>query len=361
LLICVAVNLFPCSARFRFRYIASPYLIGGFKFDLRVYVLVPTFCPFTAYVHTKGLARFSTFKYDLSSLDNNYSHLTNTSLNKKSKALASNKDIVGSGSKWTFERLFEYMSASPRNVDTQALWTRIKEMVLLTLLPVVESVPSDRRCWELFGFDVLVDADLRPWVLEVNRSPAMAVTTPADVAVKPHMLTDMFEIIGLDHAHIVNSSSSPSSSSSSSSSASSSSSSSSAASSASASSSSIPSVMEQGNIGGFELIFPFNKRVEKAAARLAAVHKKHNVAVGVGIGATSKASTKAIHRFQSVVIDSLHKRRQRQQQQLSHEANGDVDEGDENDNENEKDEEWDEEEPEQAHSSFATHTAAVGV
>jgi len=40
------------------RYIASPYLIGGFKFDLRVYVLVPTFCPFTAYVHTKGLARF---------------------------------------------------------------------------------------------------------------------------------------------------------------------------------------------------------------------------------------------------------------------------------------------------------------
>ncbi len=42
-------------------------------------------------------------------------------------------------------------------------------------------------CFELFGFDVLVDDALKPWVLEVNLSPSLSVESNLDFAVKTEM------------------------------------------------------------------------------------------------------------------------------------------------------------------------------
>ena len=35
-------------------------------------------------------------------------------------------------------------------------------------------IPNCVNSFELFGFDVLVDEDLRPWLIEVNSSPSLA-------------------------------------------------------------------------------------------------------------------------------------------------------------------------------------------
>lgn len=66
------------------RYIDNPLLIGGKKFDLRLYVLVTSFRPLKAYLFTQGFCRFCTVKYDTSvtELDNMYVHLTNVSVQK---------------------------------------------------------------------------------------------------------------------------------------------------------------------------------------------------------------------------------------------------------------------------------------
>lgn len=66
------------------RYIDNPLLIGGKKFDMRLYVLVTSFRPLKAYLFKLGFCRFCTVKYDTSvtELDNMYVHLTNVSVQK---------------------------------------------------------------------------------------------------------------------------------------------------------------------------------------------------------------------------------------------------------------------------------------
>ena len=51
------------------RYIERPYLIGGKKFDIRIYALVVSYVPLVVYVHRNGFCRFSNFQYSTNSKD----------------------------------------------------------------------------------------------------------------------------------------------------------------------------------------------------------------------------------------------------------------------------------------------------
>lgn len=67
------------------KYIESPLLIGGKKFDLRLYVLVTSFRPIRAYLYRRGFCRFCSAKYDRSThqMDNMLVHLTNVAIQKQ--------------------------------------------------------------------------------------------------------------------------------------------------------------------------------------------------------------------------------------------------------------------------------------
>jgi tubulin polyglutamylase TTLL2 len=48
------------------------------------------------------------------------------------------------------------------------------------------------------GFDIMVDEKLKPWLLEVNSSPAMSMDGVADSKVKPELLKDTFRLLNFE-------------------------------------------------------------------------------------------------------------------------------------------------------------------
>lgn len=58
-------------------------------------------------------------------------------------------------------------------------------------------VPHSTNCFDLIGFDILIDEELKPWLLEVNMSPSLACDAEIDVQVKAPLMCDILNIIGV--------------------------------------------------------------------------------------------------------------------------------------------------------------------
>ena len=72
------------------RYIDNPYLIGGVKSDMRLYVLVTSFSPLTVWIYRQGFARFSMSRFSMKKKDvaNVGIHLTNVAVQKTAEGYA---------------------------------------------------------------------------------------------------------------------------------------------------------------------------------------------------------------------------------------------------------------------------------
>lgn len=66
----------------------------------------------------------------------------------------------------------------------------------MTLLPLGEHVPkTDAKCFELYGFDILLDDALRPWLIEVNFSPSLGGDSTTDQTVKEGLIEDVIDTL----------------------------------------------------------------------------------------------------------------------------------------------------------------------
>lgn len=53
------------------------------------------------------------------------------------------------------------------------------------------------NCFEILGYDVLIDSELKPWLLEANLSPSLTPDSPLDLKLKAQVVSDAFTLIGM--------------------------------------------------------------------------------------------------------------------------------------------------------------------
>jgi len=196
------------------QYIPDPLLIEGYKFDLRIYCTVTSCMPvIRAFQHKQGIARFCTQKYSRPNKDNmgdQFMHLTNYAVNKKN---GGEKEEGNVGTKWSLEKLKEYLKDQGR--DIEKLERDLGDVVSKTLLSIQPNLAQEYsayfsnegtmnqggggyRCFEILGFDIMLDSSLKPWVIEVNHSPSFHCDSPLDQAVKHQVIQESLRLASID-------------------------------------------------------------------------------------------------------------------------------------------------------------------
>ena len=171
------------------RYIDKPLLVGSKKFDLRIYVLVTSYRPLKVWLSSLGFARFCNTKYtsDQGDIDNMEMHLTNVAVQKKSDDYNTEH-----GSKWSIENLRFYLEQTRGKAATDKCWDEIKNIIYISLKSVQSVIINDKHCFEMYGYDILIEDNLKPWLIEVNASPSLSTTTEADRKLKMSVMESVF-------------------------------------------------------------------------------------------------------------------------------------------------------------------------
>ncbi|OBS60696.1 hypothetical protein A6R68_08162, partial [Neotoma lepida] len=160
------------------------------------------------YITKEGLARFATMPYvepSHSNLEDVCMHLTNYAINKHNENFVRD-DAVGS------KRKLSTLNAWLRehSYDPRELWGDIEDIIIKTIISAHSVLRHNYRtcfpqylcggtcaCFEILGFDILLDHKLKPWLLEVNHSPSFTTDSRLDREVKDALLCDTMNLVNL--------------------------------------------------------------------------------------------------------------------------------------------------------------------
>lgn len=59
---------------------------------------------------------------------------------------------------------------------------------------------ADSVCFEILGFDILIDNTFKPWLLEVNHSPSFCTDSPLDMVIKKSLIKDTFILLNIKNS-----------------------------------------------------------------------------------------------------------------------------------------------------------------
>ena len=92
-----------------------------------------------------------------------------------------------------------------QGINYENMQEKFKDLVLKTLISgdqhikkVVDSNATNRNnCFCIYAFDMLVDEELKPWLLKVNCTPSLESSQPTDKRMKTMLACDALTIVGI--------------------------------------------------------------------------------------------------------------------------------------------------------------------
>ena len=172
------------------KYLDNPLLYKKRKFDIRCYVLVDGnlnvyFC---REGHLKGSSEF----YDINTT-NKFIHITNHSLQKKSAKF----EQYEYGNEMSYADFKKFMKEE--QIPLEKFNNMIEDMKILVKISF-KSVGKKLLkvtpvfCFEIFGYDFILDNDFRPWILEINNNPGLGISSPVIQKLVPRMFDDALRL-----------------------------------------------------------------------------------------------------------------------------------------------------------------------
>ena len=189
------------------KYISYPHLINKLKYDFRLYVLITGLSPLKIYLYKEGMARFTTEEYslDLNKVDDLYIHLTNVHINKKNKKIYKKAHDADTeeGSKWSLQVYENYCKNS--GIDYKDIRKQMSDISIKSILAVRDLLlneieqngTKDRNHFKLFGYDFLLDENLKVHLIEINSRPSLLMGDINDIKLKPQLVADALNLVGI--------------------------------------------------------------------------------------------------------------------------------------------------------------------
>jgi Tubulin-tyrosine ligase family len=105
--------------------------------------------------------------------------------------------------KWDFGNYCKYLTT--QGVKYSDIFDSIKDIVIKTLITIQPHVSHamqryskiQEKCYDVYGFDVILDSQLKAYLLEVNICPSLSSSSRLDKRIKTILLSDIFHMIGI--------------------------------------------------------------------------------------------------------------------------------------------------------------------
>ena len=176
------------------KYIENPLLIDGRKFDLRVYMIVVCMKPYLV-LYQSGYVRMSLNPYSTENFaKDKITHLTNNSVQKnhpdyknlKEKSIISIDSLV--------ESIISMGKLQSKEEYSVKVDKKIQEIMSLIFTVIKDKLDRKFGCFELFGFDFLLDDNLNPYLIEINTNPALYTDTQVQKDLLPKLVEDIVKM-----------------------------------------------------------------------------------------------------------------------------------------------------------------------
>ena len=173
------------------KYLDNPLLYKNRKFDIRCFVLLDS--NFNLYFCKEGHLKGSSELYNLNN-SNKFIHITNYSLQKNSNKF----ELYEIGNEMSYKDFKNYLINENISLDKfDYMINQMKLLIKISFKSVSKKLLKNKKnilCFEIFGYDFILDNDFKLWILEINNNPGLSISSPVIEKLVPRMMDDAFRL-----------------------------------------------------------------------------------------------------------------------------------------------------------------------